>query len=334
MIRHYNIPIFLPELACPFRCSYCNQSAVSGRQSLPAADEIQQIIERNLQSFAQKERHVEIAFFGGSFTGLPFSSQAYYLNIAQPYLISTEVQGIRISTRPDYINTKTLEFLKSHGVSTIELGAQSLDDEVLQGSGRGHSVADVKAASQLILNHGFRLGLQMMIGLPLDNFKKATHTAQQIIEAGAHETRIYPCLVLHDTALEQLYRKGDYTPLTLEEAVEWSAALYLMFEKVGVVVLRIGLHASEEFGSGGLVAGPYHPSFKALVMSAIWENQFNEYSEWPTSDSVTIFTAQKELNFAVGHTAANKNRLLLRYKQVFFKVDPRMEGRKFQIQGF
>ena len=333
MIRHYNIPVFLPELACPFRCSYCNQSAVSGQQSLPDADEIRNVIERNLQSFTHKVRHVEIAFFGGSFTGLPLSSQAYYLNIAQPYLQNKHVQGIRISTRPDYIDTKTLEFLKTQGVKTIELGAQSLDDEVLQKSGRGHSVADVIAASQLILEHGFRLGLQMMIGLPADNFEKASHTAQQIIDAGAHETRIYPCLVLHDTALEQLYRQGGYVPLSLSEAVEWSVALYLLFEKSGVVVLRTGLHASEELDGYSLVAGPYHPSFKALVMSAIWGKQFNEFAEWTTSEGVIIFTASKELNFAVGHEAINKKKLLDRYQKVFFKADPQLERRDFYIQG-
>lgn len=331
MLRHYNIPIFLPELACPFRCSYCNQSTVSGQQSLPDADEIKELIERNLQTFTEKNRIVEIAFFGGSFTGLPFTSQEYYLNIAQPFLKSGQVQGIRLSTRPDYINTKGLEFLKKHGVKTIELGAQSLDDEVLQKSGRGHSVEDVMQASKLILQHGFRLGLQMMIGLPNDNLERATHTAQKIIEAGAHETRIYPCLVLHETELEQLYRQGNYVPLTLEEAVDWSASLYLLFEKAGVVVLRVGLHASDELGNKGLVAGPYHPSFKALVMSAIWGKQLNDYNDWPVSERITVFTAPKELNFAVGHEAVNKKKLTERYRRVFFKTDTRLEGRDFYI---
>jgi histone acetyltransferase (RNA polymerase elongator complex component) len=327
MAKHFNIPLFLPELACPFRCSYCNQAAISGQLKIPSAEEMRETVETHLQSIPKGDNHIEIAFFGGNFTGLPEKFQKQCLEIAAEYLHNDLINGIRLSTRPDYINKSRLELLRKYDVTTIELGAQSLDEFVLEKCGRGHTVSDVFSASSLIKSYGFRLGLQMMIGLPGDNLEKAIKTANRIIEAGAEETRIYPCLVIHETDLEQDYRTGKYSPLTLEEAVSWSAQLMEIFEKAGINVIRTGLHPSEELNNKGFVAGPYHPSFKELVMTETWRLNF-EKQQWPECNEIQIEVPVSERNFAIGYSAKNKKHLLNRYKKVKFIANPLLQKRE------
>ena len=174
--KHYTIPIFIPELACPFQCVFCNQQKITGIQLIPDDEEIRNTIKAHLSSFKEKKRRVEIGFFGGSFTGVPFEQQKHYLEIVQPFLQSGEVAAIRVSTRPDYIGEKELALLKNYGVQSIELGAQSFDDEVLKQSFRGHTARQTEVAAQAILVEGFQLGLQMMIGLPGDSLPKALKT--------------------------------------------------------------------------------------------------------------------------------------------------------------
>jgi histone acetyltransferase (RNA polymerase elongator complex component) len=318
MIRHFNIPIFMPEMACPFRCAYCDQHRISGQNQIPDAEQVNKLIQRNLGTFPKGPKQVEIAFFGGNFTGLPYEMQRNFLAIAQNYLRSGEVQGIRLSTRPDYIDAERLQLLKDYGVSTIELGAQSLDAGVLQACGRGHGPEAVEQASEMILASGFRLGLQMMIGLPGDTIQKSVETAKRIIALNAHETRIYPCLIVKSTELEQMYLQGKYLPVSLDVAVEWSLKLWLLFRQAGVNVIRIGLHPSEGLHGDALVAGPYHPSFKELVMTALWRNMFEKYPAWPQGDSVLIEVPANELGVAIGHKAANRIWLSERYPKVVF----------------
>lgn len=322
----------MPELACPFRCVFCDQHRISGMEDVPETDKVISLIERNLSTFPDGPKTVEIAFFGGNFTGLPGNLQLIYLEIAQKFLIKNLVQGIRLSTRPDYIDTEQLQRLRSYGVTTIELGAQSLDAEVLRISGRGHGPEAVERASEMILQYGFRLGLQMMIGLPHDSFEKSYETAKRIIGLGAHETRIYPCLVIKGTALEQMYVRGDYKALSLEQAVDWSLRLWHLFSKAGVKVIRLGLHPSEGLNGDDLVAGPYHPSFKELVMTALWRDIFEKYTVWPKSDSVIIEVPANELGVAVGHKASNRNLLKKSYREVVFRGKYGLEPHSFHIK--
>lgn len=327
MAKHFNIPLFLPELACPFRCSYCNQAAISGQLKIPSLQEMRATIETHLQSIPKGDNHIEIAFFGGNFTGLPEKYQKQCLEMASQFLQKGQINGIRLSTRPDYINELKLELLKEFGVTTIELGAQSLDEVVLEECGRGHTVADVNSSAFLIKSFGFRLGLQMMIGLPGDSLEKSLETARRIIEAGAEETRIYPCLVIRETALEQAFRAGEYTPLSVGEAVFWSAQLVETFDSAGVKVIRIGLHPSEELNSNGYVAGPYHPSFKELVITEAWRLHF-EKQVWPEVNEIQIEVPASERNYAIGYGAKNKKTLLNRYKKVKFIANPSLQKRE------
>ena len=274
MMKHYNIPIFLPELACPYRCVYCNQFSITGNNDIVKPEDVKNIIDSHLTSFKEENRFVEVAFFGGNFTGLPVKMQNDYLEVVQPYLDKNLVHGIRCSTRPDYISLQRVKEIKHLGMRNIELGAQSTNDEVLNHCKRGHTYNDIVEASQIILSEDITLGLQMMIGLPYDSEEKDFQTARDIVSLGAKETRIYPCIVVNDTELETMYRNGEYKALSINEAVSRSAKLYSYFIENQVKVLRIGLHQSDELDAGGYVAGPYHKNFAEMVFSHIWKEKF------------------------------------------------------------
>lgn len=300
------IPVFLPMLACPHRCVYCNQYVISGQQKLPSSEEVTALVDSYLQTIPP-DCHRRVAFFGGSFTCLPEPVQNRYLDAVQPYLEDGRIEGIQLSTRPDYIDNQILQNLKEKGVTLIELGAQSLDDDILRRSGRGHTVADVGNASRLIRQYGIDLGLQMMIGLPGDTKEKALHTAEQIFAFGASCTRIYPTLVVDGTALADDYRRGEYVPLSLEDAVDWCKDLYRYFQASGVTVLRMGLHPTKDLRDGErLLAGPFHVSFKELVLTALWHDRIAEQIACEGREDVTVMVPPVEMNYAIGYGSANR----------------------------
>ena len=319
LVKFYNIPIFLPELACPFRCVYCNQFSIAGKSQIPDVNFVQKTIENHLATFPEKEHFVEVAFFGGNFTGLPEKMQDDYLRVVQPFIESGEVQGIRCSTRPDYIDQKRLKVLKQMGMRNIELGAQSTNDKVLLACGRGHDFKAIEKASQLILDEGFTLGLQMMIGLPGSSPETDMQTARDIVRLGATETRIYPCLVVKDTVLAKRYLKGDYQPLSVAEAVQRSADIYTYFVENGVKVLRIGLHPSDELDCGDCLAGPYHHNFAEMVHGEVWRRKFETIGKVGSHLTIKVHPSQR--THAIGYEAANKKALLQRFQQVDFVAD-------------
>lgn len=328
-MKHYNIPIFIPELACPNRCIYCNQRHISGQLQAVKPEEVRQIIEQHLTTFI-KPSHVELAFFGGSFTGIDEDDMITYLKIVQPYIEQGDIKSIRISTRPDYINEKILNILKRYNVSDIELGAQSLNEEVLAFSKRGHTVKDVETASRLIKSYGFSLGLQMMIGLPLDTVEKSKETAKKILDLGAESTRIYPTLVINNTELADLYRAGQYKALSLEEAVEWTAEIYKIFSQTDITILRVGLHPSEALINGEqLLAGPFHVSFKELVLTRLWQEKFEKLP----LDTKTILVNPREINYAIGYNSKNKKNLQEKIPNLKFISDLNVEIGTFVAQN-
>lgn len=300
------IPVFLPMLACPHRCVYCNQFVISGQPKLPSLDDVTNMIDRYLKTIPS-DFHKRVAFFGGSFTCLPEQIQNRYLDAVQPYLREGLIEGIQLSTRPDYIDDHILQNLRSKGVTLIELGAQSLDDDILRRCGRGHTVADVENASRLIRRYGIDLGLQMMIGLPGDTREKSMHTAERIAAFGASCTRIYPTLVVEGTALADDYLAGRYQPLTVEEAVEWCKDLYCFFQSAGITVLRMGLHPTKDLREGEhLLAGPFHVSFKELVLTALWRDRIAAQIEQEGRADITVLVPPGEMNYAVGYGSANR----------------------------
>lgn len=295
--------------------------------SIPTLDEVKQTIEIYL-STVKENSYVEVAFFGGSFTGLDIQTQKEYLNVVQPYIKEGKVNSIRLSTRPDYISQEILDNLKAYNVQDIELGAQSLDDEVLSFVERGHSVKDVENASKMINSYGFSLGLQMMIGLPLDSIEKSIKTANKIVELKAKTTRIYPTLVIENTPLATLFREKKYIPLSIDEAVVWTKEIYKIFIENNITILRVGLHPSKDILSGkGFLAGPFHVSFREKVLTALWRDRFKSI---PTNTS-TIIVNPKDINYAIGYNSENKHFIESINPKIIFVQDNKIPINTFQL---
>ena len=318
-MRVYNIPVFVPHKGCPFDCVFCNQRKITGTTTDVTPNDVQNIIEEHLKTLPKEDRYVEVAFFGGSFTGIPIDEQSALMEAVAKF--GAEIDGIRLSTRPDYINEEIMNNLVAHGVTTIELGVQSMDDEVLRASNRGHTSEQVRKAVEIIRKYPVRLGLQMMTGLVGDTREKSIYTAKEIIKLKPEMVRIYPTLTIKDTYLEKLYNKGLYTPQTLEEAVETAKIIMLMFEESNINVIRVGLQATNEISSeGSVVAGPVHSAFRALVESSIYYDLIKSTIAGK-SGNVTIEVKDSEVSNAVGNKRANIEKI----KQEF--------GIKLKIRG-
>lgn len=317
-MKHVNVSLFVPHLGCPNTCIFCNQRTISGKCERLTPDDVVRAAE-----IAKKGNYdinnSEIAFFGGSFTAIERKEMISFLEAAKPY-IGTDFGGIRISTRPDCINEEILGILKSYGVTAIELGAQSMDGDVLIKNERGHTPSDTVRAGKLIKEYGFSLGLQMMTGLFGSTEEKDRLTAEKFIELSPDTVRIYPTVVLEGTALASLYEKGEYTPPSLEEAVDLCAELLWLFHKNNVKVIRLGLHSGGNVEEG-FIAGVYHPAFRELCESKIYRSLTEEkLSSLPDGD-YTLAVAPTEISKAVGHGRSNVEFFRLRGKNIRFTGD-------------
>lgn len=269
--NYFIIPIFVPHLGCPHDCVFCNQKRITGLSTDVNSDDVHRIIEEHMATFPRGDKHVEVAFYGGSFTGIDKKVQIELLSVPLKYKNKKMIHGIRLSTRPDYIDRDVLDLLKEYKVDTIELGVQSLVDDVLNKSGRGHNSQDVYRAVQLIKNYEFNLGLQMMIGLIGDSREKSIYTAKEFVKINPYCVRIYPTLVIKDTYLEKLYREQHYKPLSLDQAVDMTTDLLMLFEYNNIHVIRVGLQPTDNITLGrDVIDGPFHPSFRQLVESNIY----------------------------------------------------------------
>ena len=266
MARQQILPIFVPHLGCPNHCVFCDQKRISG-SSLPArAAEVEQCL---AQARDKGIRGAQLAFYGGSFTAVPEGMQRELLAAAQPYLAEGVIDSIRLSTRPDAIDEDILARLKDYGVQTVELGSQSMDDGVLAACRRGHTAADTERAAGLIKAAGLSLVLQMMTGLPGSSAEKDRETARHIAALRPDAVRLYPTVIVRGTALEKLWRAGQYREHTVAEAVSLCADILPLFDSAGIPVIRLGLNPTEELSGGEAVAGAYHPAFGELVRSEI-----------------------------------------------------------------
>lgn len=270
-MKHANVAIFVPNNGCPHTCSFCSQRSITGKAEQPSAKDVSAAAETALHSLGGEAAKAEIAFFGGSFTAIERSYMLSLLQAAEPYIRMGAFRGIRLSTRPDAIDDEILSLLKQYGVTTIELGAQSMDNEVLRANRRGHTAEQVITASELIHSYGFSLGLQMMTGLRGDTDEKALKTAKQFSDLVPDCVRIYPTIVIRGTELGEAYLKGDYKPQSLESAVELCAGLLDYFEEKNIPVIRLGLHATPGL-ERDMLAGPWHPAFRELCESRRYLN--------------------------------------------------------------
>jgi histone acetyltransferase (RNA polymerase elongator complex component) len=269
-MKHYIIPVFIPHLGCSHQCIFCNQKKITGCQTPVTATQVRAIISERLQNINQKRR-IEVAFYGGSFTALPESIQNELLSPASQALKNGHIDAIRLSTRPDCISQDIIANLLRQGVTIVELGVQSLDNQVLRKAKRGHDNQAVKNAVKLLQESGIHYGLQLMPGLPGEDWISLIETVRQAVSLKPEFVRIYPTIVIADTALACLYRQANYEPLSLEQAIARAAYMKLVFERDGIVVIRTGLQASAELDSQtNVISGPYHPAFGELVDSYIF----------------------------------------------------------------
>lgn len=302
-MRTYNIPVFVPHRGCPFDCVFCNQRKITGSTTDVTPKDVENIIKEHLKTLPKTDRQIEVAFFGGSFTGIPIDEQSALMAAAAKFF--PQINGIRLSTRPDYITDEIMQNLLKHGVTTIELGVQSMDDEVLSASNRGHTSDTVRRAVAIIKKYPVKLGLQMMTGLVGDTREKSIYTAEQIIKLKPDMVRIYPTLTIKDTYLEKLYLSGKYKPQTLEEAVETAKIIMLMFEKEKINVIRVGLQATEEISEeGSVVAGPVHSAFRALVESSIYYDLLKATLKGKNGSAI-VEVKDSEISNAVGNKKEN-----------------------------
>ncbi len=302
MKGHMNIPVFIPHLGCPHSCAFCSQKSVTNVQAAPSPESVAFSVSEALST--RRGREAEIAFFGGSFTGIPREAQRAYLAAVQPFLESGEATGIRVSTRPDFIDRETVAFLKSYGVKTVELGAQSMCDRVLQAACRGHSAADTGRAAACIKEGGLRLGLQMMTGLPTSTAADEVETAHRFVALGAMDARIYPTVVFLDTALYTMLQNGTYVPPSAEETVSRAAACLAVLEAGGVQVIRIGLQETETLGKT-VAAGAYHPALGELVRARLWRDRLETAVAALQKGEITVFCEERLTSLLVGQSRGN-----------------------------
>ncbi len=339
MKKEYIIPIFVPNLGCPNDCTFCNQKKISGQQTNVTAKDVKETIEYYLQNFKDNSKYIEVAFFGGSFTGIDVEVQKELLETANKYILDGKVGSIRISTRPDYINKDILKMLKKYHVKTIELGVQSSNDYILRKSKRNHTFEDVIKASKLIRRYGFRLGHQMMIGLPESTELDEINTAKDLIKLKPKMVRIYPVLVIKGTELEYEFREGEYKPLTVEQAVERAKEATYLFRKKKIDVIRIGLQNTDEItdpkqDGSEVVAGPYHPAFRQLVEADMWYDSIAERIRNINTKvkEVEIVVNNEDINNVVGHKRENITKLKEFYDvDVSVKQDEKLKPGKFEI---
>ena len=340
MKKQYIIPIFVPHLGCPNDCIFCNQKSISGQKSNMTKEKAKEIIENYLKSIDKENAQIEIAFFGGSFTAIEEERQEGLLQVASEFVKSGQVSSIRVSTRPDAIDKNILKRLKKYKVKTIELGVQSSNNYILKRINRGHTFEDVKRAAKLIRWNGFRLGVQMMVGLPESTTIDEINTAKELIKLKPKMVRIYPVLVIKNTPLEKELEKGTYKPLTVVQAVEVCKEIVRLFHDKNIDIIRIGLQPTDEISEPGsekseVVAGPYHPAFRQLVESAMWYDaivgKIKRLNVKVKEVEVTVNPV--DANNVIGHKKENVKNLKELYDvNLVLKQDPKMKQGKSKIE--
>jgi histone acetyltransferase (RNA polymerase elongator complex component) len=328
------IPIFLPNLGCRERCLFCNQKAAA--EGLPSPSSVRNFIEASLSGIPhdKKNREKQVAFYGGSFTAIHRDDQVCYLKEVRPFLASGLIDSIRISTRPDALDEKTLSLLKEYGVKTIELGVQSMIDEVLTLANRGHCAKDTIDAVFRLKSGIFEVGLQLMIGLPGDTCDRFLQTLDQVMELKPDFVRIHPTLVLKGAPLETLWRAGGYLPLSLEEAVQWLKKGILRLENSSIPVARIGLQPTMEL-QRDFLAGPYHPALRQLVASAIFFDMATSLlRDSQRNGHALFFCHPKEISNLRGQKNENISRLRKHFKlgEILINARPELPRGYLELQ--
>ena len=336
MKKHAIIPVFIPHKGCPHACVFCNQNAITARTADVTPSDVRRIADEWLSTLEGRGLdEIELSFFGGSFTGIPMEEQSAFLAVAKEYKDAGKIDKIHLSTRPDYIDKAILDNLKKYSVDVIELGVQSMDDEVLRLSERGHTAEDVYRACDLIRSYGcFTLGIQLMIGLPGDSYEKCMESVRKTIVIGPAVARLYPTVIITQTKLCRMYEEGSYVPFTHEEMLHTVTDMYRALTGAGINVIRVGLKASaliNDSEDSRVVGDSYHPAFRQLVEGRIAREELDAMLDRIPHDANIVVSAGPEKFAAViGHKAENKKFFAEKYPQMhlYYREDPDLnEGR-------
>ena len=356
MKNHAIIPIFIPHRGCPNDCVFCNQRKITARTDDVTPQDARRIIDTWLTTLRPVHyqessgktdcKTVEVAFYGGSFTGLSIVEQSSFLAVADEYKQKGLVDKIHLSTRPDYIDEYILDNLSSYHVDTIELGVQSFDDDVLKLSNRGHTSNDVYEAVRLIKRYGFELGIQLMIGLPGDSLESCVMSARKTAELQPSLARLYPTIVLDETELYEMYMRNEYVPLSREEAVLRTKEMYKILDEAGITIMRVGLKSTDIIGEGGAInGGTYHPAFRQLVEGEIAKERIepllrefilcNDFNSESPRQKVTVYSAGRWFSNMIGHHACNRRYYTDNYPSldITYSVDNSLPDGVFRISS-
>ncbi len=318
-MKQTNLSIFIPHKGCPNTCSFCNQRFISGSERAPTPEEVRAVLASQVNILSQSGLKAEIAFFGGSFTAVDKDYRRALLYAASEYVkeFPEQYAGIRCSTRPDCIDENILDELKLYGVTAVELGAQSMNDEVLKANLRGHTAEDVRKASRLIKSYGIELGLQMMTGLYQDKPSYCLDTAREFASLKADTARIYPTVILKGTMLDELREQGVYESFSFEDTVDLCAKLLLFFEENNIPVIRLGLHASEGVEEQ-MTGGVYHQALGDIVKSRIMLMKMREQINRLGGRRFVVYTDKRNIGTVIGHCGENRD--LLAEEGITFKI--------------
>jgi histone acetyltransferase (RNA polymerase elongator complex component) len=324
------IPIFLPNMGCRERCLFCHQRVSNEGLSSPSS--VRNFIETSLGGipYDKKNRQKQVAFYGGSFTAAHRDDQVCYLKEVQPFLVSGLIDSIRISTRPDALDEETLSLLKEYGVKTVEVGVQSMVDEVLLLARRGHDATDAVDAVSRLKDRKFEVGLQLMIGLPGDTLDRFLQTLDRVVELKPDFVRIHPTLVLKGAPLEILWKDGRYIPLSLDEAIRWLKKGILKLERSLISVARIGLQPTREL-ERDFLAGPFHPALHQLIDSAIFFDMASSLLHTSQKNGQALFLCHPK---EVSNLRGQRNENILELKKHFKLREVLIEGGQELPRGF
>ncbi|MBP7901659.1 MAG: radical SAM protein [Spirochaetes bacterium] len=312
--KRITIPFFIPHRGCPHLCIFCDQKIQAGREPLP--EEIIPLIEKYRKTAISSVTNFELAFFGGSFTGIDVNYQRELLSEAKKALDTGLIDGIRVSTRPDAIDSESLSLLQKYSVKTIEIGAQSFSDEVLKASGRGHTASQTIDAAKLIRQSGFDLVIQLLPGLPLDTMNKSIQSAITAAQLNPSAVRVYPAVVFDGTSLGEMFKLGEYSPLSIEDAAEWCYEIMKVFQKKQIKVIRLGINPVESGNLSKIIGGAYHPSFGQIVKSRLKRDEMEKLFSLPNiGEKITIIMPYDYKEEYIGQKKTN-----IRYLEEKFKT--------------
>lgn len=331
-LKHVNIPVFIPHLGCPNDCVFCNQKRISGTSSFNKND-VDSIIKNALSTVDTETFETEIAFFGGSFTGIDRKDMIYLLEVAYKYIQMGLVSSIRLSTRPDYIDEEILDILQSYKVKNIELGLQSMDENVLKLTKRGHTAEQAINACKLIKKYGFNLIGQMMIGLPGSSLEKEIYTAEIIAEL-CDGARVYPTVVLRETELCNMARKGEYIPLRLDDTIERTGEVLLVFDRAKKKVIRIGLQSGDDLYDPDVVyGGDYHPAIGELAENYVYYKKICEQLKNKETDGkdLVVYCAKGCTSKVIGQKKSNKIKLIKNYNIKSLKIVEKIDLEEYNV---